>query len=416
MLRSTGTIVLVFGVVVGCGAANDMYSISESTNYVCDNGSSRSPGASCDSADAPQSRCLPHRFGFPDDLARIHTLASLREVRVGAAHACAVGVSGEVYCWGDSSRGQVGRLASTRDCVPRRVRIPFGGARQLDAAGDLTCANGVDSSVWCWGGRSAVVRQSADGAIPVRPTCVSTAGSSEMSVEAGRVCLAERGGLSCWGQMGWVAEFTHERHREVALREARQPIVAVPVGILGACHGALETRSSEDIVCISCDAAIACVATSPRAAWRYPRVGQSVSSERFSMVDARPRMSAWAVLREYICHASGPSIECPGLRSSTSLEVGRISSIATFGDTLCAAGADGTICVRIDRDGWIRESVRYPVASVSVAVGEGAVCVVDSNAALWCGGWAAPAVVEDGLPSTAHGERFESQGLEWAPR
>jgi alpha-tubulin suppressor-like RCC1 family protein len=78
------------------------------------------------------------------------------QIDVGLRHACALGDSSAVYCWGDDAAGQLGNGASASD--PSRPRIVTAGGRRfisVSAGGDSSCAIDINLAGWCWGDNSA---------------------------------------------------------------------------------------------------------------------------------------------------------------------------------------------------------------------------------------------------------------------
>ncbi|MFO7180111.1 MAG: hypothetical protein DIU78_015540 [Pseudomonadota bacterium] len=81
-----------------------------------------------------------------------------RDVASGYQHACALGTSGSVKCWGVNRYGELGYGDSTErgrdpallgDALPE---VPLGGAATAIAVGcDFSCALLVDGTVKCWG-------------------------------------------------------------------------------------------------------------------------------------------------------------------------------------------------------------------------------------------------------------------------
>jgi alpha-tubulin suppressor-like RCC1 family protein len=81
-------------------------------------------------------------------------------VTAGSAHACALTATGELWCWGDNARGQLGagdslrRGSSLEDPPLVAVDLAAGELRGVSAGGSHTCAWLDDGSVRCWGGNS----------------------------------------------------------------------------------------------------------------------------------------------------------------------------------------------------------------------------------------------------------------------
>ena len=65
-------------------------------------------------------------------------------------HSCGVTTSGNAYCWGDNSSGQLGDGTSSGRVSPAPVA---GGLRfaVVSAGGDHTCGATPSGGVYCWG-------------------------------------------------------------------------------------------------------------------------------------------------------------------------------------------------------------------------------------------------------------------------
>lgn len=84
-----------------------------------------------------------------DGLRRIDGLAEIIHVAAGPKHLCAASRQGQVHCWGEGWRGQLGDGAESHG-QPRPVALP-GPAARLFAAEELSCAQLTDGRVLCWG-------------------------------------------------------------------------------------------------------------------------------------------------------------------------------------------------------------------------------------------------------------------------
>jgi alpha-tubulin suppressor-like RCC1 family protein len=71
---------------------------------------------------------------------------------VGMAHACVLRGGGGVACWGDGVLGQLGGGTAVAGVAAQAVEVPgIGGAREIVAGLDHTCARLADGEVRCWG-------------------------------------------------------------------------------------------------------------------------------------------------------------------------------------------------------------------------------------------------------------------------
>ncbi len=129
-------------------------------------------------------------------------LGDVVDVTSGGAHSCAVDGSGEVWCWGSNSVGQLGQPA-----FPGQENEPVNSGIDdvvvVDAGGAHNCALRTDATVWCWGFGST----GALGAGPQpqsQPNPVRARGIGDVAaLGVGNVhsCAVTRAGeVYCWGQ------------------------------------------------------------------------------------------------------------------------------------------------------------------------------------------------------------------------
>jgi alpha-tubulin suppressor-like RCC1 family protein len=86
------------------------------------------------------------------------TLSGITQVTAGYYSTCGlVGATGAVYCWGGSSKGQLGRGSTTPSSTPVQVK-GVGGSGTLSGITQITsgqqhfCAfNGTSDTAYCWG-------------------------------------------------------------------------------------------------------------------------------------------------------------------------------------------------------------------------------------------------------------------------
>jgi alpha-tubulin suppressor-like RCC1 family protein len=123
-------------------------------------------------------------------------------IDAGEFHTCAVLGSGEVYCWGANTVGQLGNGASGADrTLPQRVD-GLTDAVQVSAGDEHTCAVRRTGEVVCWGSNdvgqlgNSTVATYTDTAVPV------TGLTDVIAVSAGGLytCALRRDGtVACWG-------------------------------------------------------------------------------------------------------------------------------------------------------------------------------------------------------------------------
>lgn len=99
---------------------------------------------------------------------------SFVSITTGLDHTCAVGASGNAYCWGGDASQQLGNGAGAASRTPVAVTLPTGVAfafASVDAA--KSCALDTIGQAWCWGRNN--YSQIGDGTTTTRnvPTAVS---------------------------------------------------------------------------------------------------------------------------------------------------------------------------------------------------------------------------------------------------
>lgn len=117
----------------------------------------------------------------------------------GERHACALLITGEVYCWGDNAFGQLGTGVVGAPLGPSRV---IAGAIALAAGQQHTCAVLNDGTVVCWGANGFGQLGDLTLTDSSVPRFVIGLLGSAMNIVAGQahtcVQLADNA-LQCWG-------------------------------------------------------------------------------------------------------------------------------------------------------------------------------------------------------------------------
>ena len=137
-------------------------------------------------------------------------------VTLGARHTCAVKLSGELFCWGDNSNGQLAVESDEDPCgdvdcvrVPRRV-THLNDVIDVAAGDRHTCAVTRQGSIWCWGSNQfgqlglgvrggPRANESDDVAIPVLVGVMPQA--SGVTARLNSTCARSSSGrVFCWGE------------------------------------------------------------------------------------------------------------------------------------------------------------------------------------------------------------------------
>lgn len=129
-------------------------------------------------------------------------LRGAKALAVGAAHACAVVATGEVYCWGANASKQLGDATATQRLYATRVSTTN---RFVDVtAGDEhTCALRSNGEVWCWGAdRQNQLGDYANAATATPRRVPDLPAARAVVAGATHTCALTAGGeLECWGDV-----------------------------------------------------------------------------------------------------------------------------------------------------------------------------------------------------------------------
>lgn len=131
---------------------------------------------------------------------------AVRALAAGEEHACAVTVTGAVYCWGDNSFGQLGDGSRTNRLVATRITAFAEPVSTITGGAYHTCAIvGAARMVWCWGRNDSgqVGEAGAPGTDSLTPVVVASLGTNVSKVEGGgyhSCALLPTGEVRCWGR------------------------------------------------------------------------------------------------------------------------------------------------------------------------------------------------------------------------
>jgi alpha-tubulin suppressor-like RCC1 family protein len=120
-------------------------------------------------------------------------------------HTCALDGAGQAYCWGENAAGQVGDSSVVDRNAPVAVMQPAGVTfASISAGGDHSCALDGSGNAWCWGGDTyGQLGNGAAGAsrIPVAVTMPSGVSFVSISADQVKTCALDGVGQSwCWGR------------------------------------------------------------------------------------------------------------------------------------------------------------------------------------------------------------------------
>lgn len=153
-----------------------------------------------------------------------------KDIASGFKHSCALTGKGEVYCWGDNRRGQLGRdpnvdEASEEIGYPVKVQFPDGvdqvSFKEISAGQNHTCALDALGEVWCWGdNRMGQLGRDYDQEMSFIPSRINVGNNLQdllffqtLSSGGNLNCgLDGKGSIWCWGDTFYIQSQRQNRN------------------------------------------------------------------------------------------------------------------------------------------------------------------------------------------------------------
>jgi alpha-tubulin suppressor-like RCC1 family protein/tRNA A-37 threonylcarbamoyl transferase component Bud32 len=132
---------------------------------------------------------------------RLPTNERFVSIAAGSGHTCAVSTEGDVFCWGRNAGGQLGIGGTFDRLMPSKVAADRADFVSVTAGGVHTCARTRSGQVYCWGRNT--YGQLGDGTTTDAPTPVHVGGSTSfiaVAASGAHTCAVGTTGESfCWG-------------------------------------------------------------------------------------------------------------------------------------------------------------------------------------------------------------------------
>lgn len=143
------------------------------------------------------------RYNYHRQPVTVSTTVQLVHVSAGRWHTCALDASGDAYCWGMNSAGQLGLPGNLFVSLP--ARVPVLKFTALTARGDHTCGLTDDGRAYCWGSNTRGAVGDGSNSLHVHEPTAVAGNLSFRSLAAGAGCtcgVATDGTGWCWGLDG----------------------------------------------------------------------------------------------------------------------------------------------------------------------------------------------------------------------
>jgi len=186
---------------------------------------------------------IPVKIGFSNK--------TIVQISSGIAHTCAISSDGEAFCWGANGSGQLGDGTTIQRLIPTTVSGMSSGFKSISSGLDHTCALVTNGDLKCWGSNEE--GQLGDGTTTRRLTPTNVTGLTEniIKVSSGYVytCAVNKsGGVLCWG-----------RNRSGQIGDGTTTNRWQPVGVNGLTSGIVAISSGQDFSCaVMSDSGVKC--------------------------------------------------------------------------------------------------------------------------------------------------------------
>jgi alpha-tubulin suppressor-like RCC1 family protein len=159
-------------------------------------------------------------------------------VAIGFGFSCSLRATGNVYCWGWNTSGQLGNGQTSNTPVPTPVQVSsISTAARITAGNDFVCALLTDHTVWCWGGNGSAQLGKAFNSTGNAPAQVTGLGKvTSIAAGGSHVCaLQSDGAVMCWGGNG-AMQLGHDSSTDASCVSS-SPCSPTPTKVAGAPSG-----------------------------------------------------------------------------------------------------------------------------------------------------------------------------------
>ena len=182
---------------------------------------------------------------------KVELLSEMRSVVVGKHHACALSLSGVVYCWGRNNQAQLGGISGELSATPSVIQNVT-DVIQISAGDDHTCAVTANGQLACWGSNSAGQLGRDDEADESSPFVPDVVGVRQVATGSEHTCAYDGLYVTCWGnnhhgQLG-IGNVSADEYLS-ANRTNVQNLAEVSAIVAGGNHSCAITKTNKEVWC-----------------------------------------------------------------------------------------------------------------------------------------------------------------------
>ncbi|MBU1221001.1 hypothetical protein KKF34_20025 [Myxococcota bacterium] len=122
-------------------------------------------------------------------------------ISAGANHTCAIDLSGQAWCWGSNSNGQLGNPSAneTENTPVRVLQNASGNFIEVFAGDSFTCALSENFRVWCWGEADFIGTNATEDALEPQQVILPINDVELFTCGNNHCCITEVNFTHCWG-------------------------------------------------------------------------------------------------------------------------------------------------------------------------------------------------------------------------
>jgi len=333
-----------------------------------------------------------------------------KAVAQGDDHACLLSTTGEVYCWGSNSYGELG-IGTTQKKLAATKVTALSNVRALRANEHSTCAITNAGALYCWGVNQSGSVGDGKQENRVLPAPVLGMGADIRAVAMGvsRTCAVKLDGtVWCWGQNH--AGALGQGVESDSYSEPRNPILAGQATLITA-------RSAYSCAAMSNDGQGSADSVQCWGGNYHGVAGDGANSNRAKptvVLDLPGDVTALAAGLEHMCAIASNKLYCWGNNSESQLGVslfsnkntafavpgvgnGPLAVAAGYAHTCVVNAAGAVLCWGRNNDGQLGDGTQTKRVSATpalvltanaatLALGERHSCATDTSGAVWCWG------------------------------